>query len=386
MAVSLIPLFTYTPELKRDMVYCMTVADSVSEGGEVPSGCVAIYKDDRDYVSRLNEYYKRNALVIDLDRDGEIIGKIIWDDTASLISAQKEAFVKRSLIVWGIALFSGMLILVFVYVNYIRPFKHLQKFTGEIAKGNLDFPLKMGRNNFFGAFTESFDIMREELKKAQEGKIRAEHAKQEMMAELSHDIRTPLATINATCEVLEIKSSDPDVTGKVGVIKSKAGTIDSLITNMMSAALEEAEELKVQPCEGTSLQIVTMIDNMRDVAVINVRNEMPECLLFYDPLRLEQVLDNIINNSVKYAGTPIDVEYIKQEKGIVIRISDKGPGVPEDELSVITQKFYRGSGSQGKPGSGLGLFLADYFMHKMEGDIVFYNDDGLTVELFVRKV
>ena len=78
-----------------------------------------------------------------------------------------------------------------------RGASHINKIWKKVA-GNLDFPLSIGKDNYFGTFTESFDIMREELKKAREGQARAEHAKHEMMAELSHDIRTPLATINAT--------------------------------------------------------------------------------------------------------------------------------------------------------------------------------------------
>ena len=61
------------------------------------------------------------------------------------------------------------------------------------------------------------------------------------------------------------------------------------------------------------------------------------------------------------------------------------PGVPEDDLSVITQKYYRGSNSAGKPGSGLGLYIADLMMHKMGGDLIVYNDGGFVVELFVLK-
>jgi len=388
MALCLIPVFIPYSRVQRDMVYYSSVADSVASGETPPDGCTVLYMTDPDYSAKLNSFYKSNALIMDIIQDDVITGKIIWDDTAEIILSARAETTQRALIIWGVAALCGSIILVIIYVSYIRPFRKLQKFTGEIAKGNLDLPLSMGRSNYFGTFTESFDIMREELKKAREGQVRAERAKQEMMAELSHDIRTPLATINATCEVLEVKSKDPDVISKVGVIKAKAGTIDSLITNMMNASLAEVEELKVDPREESSLLIRTMIDNLHDIGDIKVIGDLPECLLYYDPLRLEQVIDNVVGNSIKYAGTEITVEYIRQDSGVVIRISDKGPGVPEDELTLVTQKFYRGSDSEGVPGSGLGLYLADYFMKKMEGEINFYNatEGGFTVEIFVRKI
>ena len=288
------------------------------------------------------------------------------------------------LVILVIAALAGAGFIEIIYVNYLKPFNKLEKFAGEVAKGNLDFPLEAGRNDFFGSFTESFDIMREELLSAREREAEHEKAKQEMLAELSHDIRTPLATINATCEVLEVKSKDDDIKNKAGVIKSKVSTIDSLIANLMSASLDEASELRVEPSEQSSLLINGMIDALRDSAEIKTVNGVPECLLFFDPLRLEQVIDNIVGNSIKYAKTIITVEYIKEDNGVIIKISDEGPGVPDEALSLLTQKFYRGEDAKGKPGSGLGLYLAESFMKKMDGDLVAEsNGDGLTITLVI---
>lgn len=388
LAVCLIPVFSDQGALERDMVYYNSAASAVEAGGEAPDGAVILSVTDNDYQARLNDYIRREALIIDLTKDGALTGKIIWDDAASFRAEQEHRILIRNIIIWGAAALSGTGLIVFIYLRYIRPFGKLKKFAGEIAKGNLDFPLEIGRSDFFGGFTESFDIMRTELKDARAKEAALQKAKQEMLAELSHDIRTPLATISATCEVLEVKTPTPEVTAKTEIIRSKAATIDSLIANMMSASLAEAEELKVEPREESSLLIANMVNNLHDVGQLNVSGELPECLLYFDPLRLEQVIDNVVGNSIKYAGTAIDIVYSRQEGGVVIRISDKGPGVKEDELTLITQKFYRGSESEGRAGSGLGLYLADYFMKKMEGDIAFYNaqEGGFTAEIFVRKV
>ena len=388
LCLGLIPLFIKSERPVRDMVYYNSQVIKIAEGGQVPSGCEVIHVTDSDYEARLNSFYKSGALIMDIVADGELTGKAVWNDVSDEMTVMEQRSVARTLIVWAIVAVAGSLLLIYVYIKYLRPFKKLSKFAGEVARGNLDFPLSIGRNDFFGGFTESFDIMREELKSARAKEAALQKAKQEMLAELSHDIRTPLATISATCEVLEVKNPTEDVTSKTGVIKAKIATIDSLISNMMSASLAEVEELKVEPCEESSRQILSMVNNLRDVGDISVSGELPECLLYYDPLRLEQVLDNIVGNSLKYAGTPIEIEYIRQERGVVIKISDKGPGVSEEELSLVTQKFYRGAGAEGRPGSGLGLYLVDYFMKKMEGDVVFYNasEGGFVAEVFVRKV
>ena len=95
--------------------------------------------------------------------------------------------------------------------HLVRPFNKLSDFAASVSKGNLDVPLNMDRHNYFGAFTESFDRMREELKLSSEREAAANRSKQELVAELSHDIKTPVATFKATCEVMEIKYTDPDV-------------------------------------------------------------------------------------------------------------------------------------------------------------------------------
>ena len=387
LGVGLIPLFMKTGRRTRDMVYYNSQVNAIADGGAVPEGCEVIWVSDSDYLARQNTYLKNGALVMDIIQDGVIKGKAVWTDAEEEASETERSTMAKMLTVWGIAAVSGSALLIFIYAKYIRPFKRLGKFAGEVARGNLDFPLGVGRNDFFGAFTESFDIMREELKNARAKEAEMQKAKQEMLAELSHDIRTPLATISATCEVLEVKNPSPDVISKTEVIRAKAATIDSLISNMMSASLEEVSELRVDASDNPSVMIGDMIDNLKAAGSINEIGEVPGCLLYFDPLRMEQVIDNIVGNSLKYAGTEVTVEYLKKDNGIIIKISDKGPGVPEEELSLLTQKFYRGQGSSGHPGSGLGLYLADYFMKKMEGAIEFYNasEGGFVAEIFVRK-
>ncbi|SCW48767.1 Signal transduction histidine kinase [Ruminococcaceae bacterium YRB3002] len=388
LGLCLIPMLLKPSVTDRDMVYYNTQVNAIAGGGAVPDGCSVVWCTDRDYEARINSFYRSGALVMDIVQDGVVTGKAVWDDQSARDAVTERNMLTRMMIIWGAVACAGTVLLVYVYITYIRPFKKLHKFAGEVARGNLDFPLAMGRNDFFGGFTESFDIMRTELKNARAKEASMQKAKQEMLAEISHDIRTPLATISATCEVLEVKNPTPEVTSKTAVIRAKAATIDTLISNMMSASLAEASELKVEPREESSLLIGTMVDNLHDVGEITVKGELPECLLYFDPLRLEQVIDNIVGNSLKYAGTPIEVEYVRQDKGVVIRISDKGPGVPEEELSLVTQKFYRATGSEGREGSGLGLYLADYFMKKMEGAVEFYNasEGGFVAEVFVRKV
>jgi signal transduction histidine kinase len=101
---------------------------------------------------------------------------------------------------------------------------------------------------------------------------------------------------------------------------------------------------------------------------------------------MSQVIGNIISNSYKYAGTSIDVSYKIEEEFLEMTIRDYGPGVPEDELSLIANKFYRGKqwADSKEEGSGLGLYIAKMLMEKMDGELLPESKgDGLSITLLI---
>ena len=352
--------------------------------------CYIVLTSEDQYESENSMYIKKGYSVFDYTSNGEILGKIAFPAREKEFEARRDNEKKVMIQILIIATAAGLGLLFFVWYFFVRPFRDLKVFAEHVSKGNLDLPLKMRKHNYFGAFTESFDRMREELKKSSEREIEADRSKKELVAELSHDIKTPVATIQATCEVMEMKykDKDPDINEKVAIIKSKATSVEHLIDNMFRATLEELEELKVEPREESSLILGDMLSELQFYGTVEQKNEVPQCLISVDKLRLEQVVNNIAGNSFKYAGTPLEVEFISDEKMVHMLFMDRGPGVPEEEISMLTTKFYRGSVASGKDGSGLGLYLASNFMERMGGGLEIRNRDGggLVVEIVIKKV
>ena len=230
----------------------------------------------------------------------------------------------------------------------------------------------MDKSNLFGAFTESFDIMREKLKIARENERQANESKKELVASLSHDIKTPVASIKAISELMQVCSKDSKTVDKLIIIESKADQIELLINNLFHATLEELEELKVDSCEENSKIIADLIkksDFNNLVSEFNIPNVIIKC----DKLRLGQVIDNIISNSYKYSNTKITISSYLCDNHLIISFNDYGKGINKDELPLLCQKFYRGSNSKSKNGSGLGLYISKYFMNKMDGDLTLNN-------------
>lgn len=268
----------------------------------------------------------------------------------------------------------------------IKPFDKMKHFAQRIAAGNLDIPLQMDRHNLFGAFTESFDLMRSELKKAKMAEARANASKKELVAKLSHDIKTPVASIKAASEVGAAIASDEKSKENYKQIIQKADQINTLVTNLFSATLEGLSELSVTPSDLKSEEVYDLLMNA-DYLHRAVIPAVPACLVVADRLRLQQVFDNIFANSYKYADTKIDVNVCLEDRYLTVSIEDYGGGISTSELPLLKEKFKRGSNTQNIEGAGLGLYISDYCMKKMKGKMELQNGlYGLKATVFIALI
>ncbi|BBF42489.1 sensory transduction histidine kinase [Lachnospiraceae bacterium KM106-2] len=347
--------------------------------------CKIILTKDVGYLKEWYEAINHQDIIFDHMNGNVLIGKIIFERNKSIFNTMKGDIKKiiLSFIVSILVLID--LFCAYLYLRIIKPFHKLKHFAGEVALGHLEEPLHMHKHNYFGAFTESFDVMREELKKAREGEYQANLSKRELVASLSHDIKTPVSTIKAVCEILEIKLKDNENVGKIHTIDQKADVIDHLISNLFHATLEELEVLKVNPTEESSLLIKDMLDDMNHYQLIEYVNELPSCLILCDKLRLNQVFDNIISNSYKYANTTIQIRFLETDNHLTIEIRDFGTSASDLDPYLLTEKFYRGDNAGDKNGSGLGLYLANNFIEGMGGELICEVDQGFVVTLHLSK-
>lgn len=203
----------------------------------------------------------------------------------------------------------------------------------------------------------------------------ANTSKKELVAKLSLDIKTPVASIKAASEVGAALSPNEKNRKNYEQIIQKADQINTLVTNLFSATLEELHELSVTPSDLKSEELRTLLENA-DYLHRAVIPSVPDCMLFADKLRLQQVFDNIFTNSYKYTNTKINVTISSKENYLTVSIEDYGGGIDESELPLIKEKFKRGSNTKNIEGAGLGLYISNYCMEKMQGRLDIEN--GLT--------
>lgn len=339
------------------------------------SGAV-LWKTTDGLSESINAAIAHRDTILNVEQDGILVGRVIiynGSEADYRVWKRNLAAVLTAILLIQTGALLGYT--AWLHRRLVKPFHKLKSFAQRVAGGNLEVPLEMDRYNLFGAFTESFDLMRSELKKARIAEARANAGKKELVAKLSHDIKTPVASIKAASEVGLALSGSERLRDNYTQIIRKADQINTLITNLFTATLEELQQLSVNPADLDSSVLAELLENA-DYLHRASFSEIPPCLLHADKLRLQQVLDNIFANSYKYAGTEIVVTAAKENRRLVLTIEDFGGGVPKEELPLLKEKFRRGSNAGDREGAGLGLFISDYFMREMQGELAVENGTG----------
>ena len=322
-------------------------------------------------------------------RDNQVVGCVIMVDSGEemYISIRNRVFL--GFWICGLTILLGALLLgLYIQKNIIVPFKQMEEFAGKVAEGKLDEPLLMEENNMFGVFSESFDIMREELAESRKREQALQRKEKELVASLSHDLKTPITGIKLSAELLKAKLTMQGIENLDQIadnIYKKADQMDLLVSDLFSYTLEDLSEFTVN-CQDEETGVLSDIIKKNDDKGCIVQSNIPSVLIHIDVKRLGQVIGNIIANSFKYADTKIDVDYRVIKGYLEMQIRDYGPGVPKEELQLITNKFYRGKGVENtkKEGSGLGLYISKTLMEKMNGEMICKSEgEGFTVILLI---
>ncbi len=313
---------------------------------------------------------------VDILEDGKVLGRIIF------INNGEDDF-KRKVGVWALAFLAIFLLKDILAVFYLRkhifdPVKRMNDFAGQIARGNLDIPVDCSAS--FGAFSESFDIMREELLYARKGEQEADKRRREVIASISHDIKNPVASIQAIAEYQSLTTGSDELRREFETITQKTNQINGMIHNLHTSMLDDLERLEVRPKElgssaiGEALRQADFRKRIKDF-------EIPECLVMADQVRFMQVADNIISNSYKYADTQIEVCSWFEDECLCISIKDFGKGVKKEEEIFLTQKYFRGQNAKEKEGSGMGMYIAEYLVKGMGGRLLCRSEENAWFEV-----
>ena len=263
-------------------------------------------------------------------------------------------------------------------VAVLRPFEKLSHFADEIAAGNFDLPLNYERSNYFGKFTWGFDRMRREISNARACERAAIENNKTVIASLSHDIKTPVASVRAYAEALEMgMAQTPEQrAAHLQMMLRKCDEITKLTDDMLLHALSDLDRLHMRP-EIFDLSRLTE-ETVGELAGSDVHFTKPlfRADVYADPDRIAQVLENLIHNARKYAKTDIEIHITRSADEIGLHVCDTGGGIPDADMPFVSGQFYRGSNADGEPGAGLGLYIVKYIAEQSGGGMMLQNRNG----------
>lgn len=280
-------------------------------------------------------------------------------------------------------------IIVFTYIYFavLRPFYKMKEFAEKIACGNFDLPLDYERSNYFGDFTWAFDSMRREITRARLSEREAVENNKTIIATLSHDIRTPIASIRAYAEGLDAYlDSTPEKRARYySTIIKKCDEVSKLTNDLFLHSISDLDKLRISE-EKVELRsfLESVVEEIFENNNINFNASKEQIVVLADRNRLMQVCENIINNSRKYAKTAIDLSVTVNNGFAQIKFKDYGNGIPDDDIPFIFDKFYRGKNCGSEQGSGLGLYIVKYITEKMKGRVSLCNiAEGFEITIFL---
>lgn len=267
------------------------------------------------------------------------------------------------------------------------------------AKGEREQALPVGRKDEIGRLARSLAHMQEridarvdELQEARHNAEVSDKARRDLLANMSHEVRTPLSAIVGMSDALGTAALSPEEGSMLGVIQRSAQRLQGLVDDLLLHARIQEGRLPIHPSEVDIRQLVEDVVQVhgnaasaKGVAVIARTEEAPERWTT-DPLRVHQVMDNLVGNAVKFTpqGTVV-VEADVEDGYLRISVTDTGPGIAPEDVQRVFERFERAvSNEQDEAGAGLGLAITRRLIDLLGGSITVQSTPGKGTRFAVR--
>ncbi|HEX4447263.1 MAG TPA: ATP-binding protein [Polyangiaceae bacterium] len=211
-----------------------------------------------------------------------------------------------------------------------------------------------------------------------------EHVRNALLSALSHDLRTPLTVLVGASTALCEQQLDPLQREEFNhMVADEARRLNRLVGNLLELTRLEAGNAKVthtaQAIDEVIGSAMCRLERLLEGRAVETHMAEGVPLAFFDPVLLEQVVINLVENAVRYAGpaSPIGVSARFEDETIVVEVADRGPGVPPGDEERVFEKFYRAPGAgHGDGGIGLGLTICRAIVGAHDGRIWLRNRPG----------
>lgn len=355
---------------------------------------------DRDGSKHLVKWNRLSYFIIPYDFpkvDGDLVYYLALDVTHVKTTSNSVGY--GFLI--GFIIITGLVVAPVIWItskDIIQPLRQLEKGSQRIAEGDLNFRLKANNRNEVGRVVRSFEVMRAELKKSIDSKLEVEQNRKELIANMSHDLKTPITAIKGYVEGIRdgVADSPEKLDRYLETIYVKSLDMDRMIDDLfLFSKLDlknetfEKEVLSIQDfCESCLAELHMQYDP-KGIRLLGTCQLEPEARVMMDSQKIKRVILNIVNNAIKYMDKPskeLTFEFTQTETDFSVKITDNGLGIAEKELARIFERFYTvdPSRNQDVGGTGLGLAIAKEIIEQHSGRIQASSEKGVFTTIEFR--
>ena len=304
-----------------------------------------------------------------------------------------------------ILLVTSLLLTMWLGRSFFRPINQLNIAMQHIKDGNFDFvlPTDVKEKGEIGAMYRNYEDMRLRLKESAEEKIEREKQNKELISNISHDLKTPITAIKGYSQgLLEGVADSPDKQKKyIKIINSKANDMNNLINELTLYSSIDNNRI---PYNFTKINVADYFGDCIDEIGADLESKniklnysnliTPDTLIVADAEQIKRVVNNIVNNSVKYLGRDdgtgqIDIRILDEIDSVRVEIEDNGKGIAQKDIPNIFDRFYRTDSSRNSKqgGSGIGLSIVKKIIEDHGGYIwaTSHENEGTCMHFVLRK-
>ncbi len=312
------------------------------------------------------------STVSSIENEGEIIGNVfMFQDTEtvhSLIKRLNQHFILAAFLTVALTLF----IIVLLSKAITKPLIKMKDATFQISQGNYSISLPETGNDELGDLAKSIESLAHDL-------TFLTHERNDFLASISHELRTPITYIKGYTEmILKRDLSEKEKQNYLAIILEETNRLNDLIKQLFDLAKMDQNSFLIEKTEVNLKEIlekvvVKLAPAFKEKGMTLHISCQKNFFLHADPIRMEQIFFNLLDNSMKYSAaggeTSVSVELKKSQLFVTIR--DTGNGIPEEDLPHIFNRFYRVDKSRTRllGGAGLGLSIVKELVNKHNGTI-----------------
>lgn len=312
------------------------------------------------------------ASVSPVQINDKIEGYVYMFSETGPIRQMIQSLTMQFIIVGGIALVISSITVFFLSRFITIPLIQMKKMTEKLSSGKNKVVLDTFREDELGELAKSIQKLSNDLE-------RMKQERSEFLSSISHELRTPLTYLKGYADILTRPNlSKTEHEEYVAIIQEETTNLTMLVKDLFDLAKMDQHQFSIQK------QHVQLCDFLKEVvlkfkAAFEAKNMLlqvscdNDIMVWIDPIRLGQVMNNLLDNALKYSDTHTNVliSVKKQDEWVVIKVTDQGLGIPNDEVAKIWDRLYRvdKSRSRATGGSGLGLSIAKEII-ELHGGII----------------